>query len=38
MNKCDFYEELLEKFKKIAEENGLLNQKISIKGRKKLAD
>lgn len=33
MNKCDFYEELLIKFKKIAEENGLLNEKISIKGR-----
>ncbi|MCY6356090.1 Rossmann-like domain-containing protein [Clostridium sp. ZS2-4] len=33
MNKCNFYENLLGKFRKIVEENGLLNEKISIKGR-----
>ncbi|MEL7596679.1 MAG: hypothetical protein AAGU01_00605 [Clostridiaceae bacterium] len=27
MDKCNFYKELLGKFKRIAEENGLLNEK-----------
>ncbi|MCY6369200.1 Rossmann-like domain-containing protein [Clostridium ganghwense] len=33
MHKCIFYENLLEKFKKIVEENELLNEQISVKGR-----
>jgi uncharacterized protein (DUF4213/DUF364 family) len=33
MNKCNFYKELLDEFKIIAEENGLLNEKVSIKGK-----
>ncbi|MCY6958722.1 Rossmann-like domain-containing protein [Clostridium brassicae] len=33
MSSCDFYEELLEKFKDIVKKNNLLNEEINIKGR-----
>ena len=33
MCKCNFYENLLKEFKKIVEENGFLNEKITVKGR-----
>ncbi|WMJ79735.1 DUF364 domain-containing protein [Clostridium sp. MB40-C1] len=33
MSSCDFYGELLEKFKDIVDKNNLLNEEINIKGR-----
>ncbi|CAG7839372.1 MULTISPECIES: Rossmann-like domain-containing protein [Clostridium] len=33
MNNCDFYEKLLKKFRKVVEENDLLNEEVNINGR-----